>query len=192
MLTAQNSSSSNDLSCLTLQMQMAMEIMLTNMSGTKTMIHKCLGSERDGEDLEWSIDSMLSANMSSNMRSRRWVAKLMSIALYWMYSSVLSRLWGSLHHTKDPTMAPLMTIIFHNQMGMKTDHQDTLRLPSSFRVNSNEKHRREEYTTNFEALKSWKRDLRLTSPLPGILPIELWTRYQNLTQSCFTTPSLSL
>lgn len=36
MLTAQKSSSSNERSCLTLQMQMAMEMMLMKTSGTKT------------------------------------------------------------------------------------------------------------------------------------------------------------
>ena len=35
--------------------------------------------------------SRLSAQRSSNMRRRRWTARLISIALYWMYSSVFSR-----------------------------------------------------------------------------------------------------
>ena len=35
--------------------------------------------------------SRLSAQRSSNMSRRRWTARLMSMALYWMYSSVFSR-----------------------------------------------------------------------------------------------------
>ena len=51
-------------------------------------------------------DSRLSATSSSNIRSRRWVARLMSMALYWRYSSACNLLCGRLHQTHDPTIAP--------------------------------------------------------------------------------------
>ena len=94
MLTAQNNSNSNDRSCLTLQMQIGMEMRLTKTSGTKTRIHK------------WRPDCKLSATKSSNISNRRWVAKLINMALYWMYSSALRWFWGRRHQTMDPTMAP--------------------------------------------------------------------------------------
>lgn len=70
--------------------------------------------------------SRLSAVRSSNMRSSRWTAREISIALYWVYScnvigqnqasdntsgpitSVFSRAWGLLHHTQLPTPAPVI------------------------------------------------------------------------------------
>ena len=94
ILTAQKSSNSKDLSCLTLHMQIGMDIKLTKTKGTKTSTHKCLP------------DSKLSATRSSNMRSNKWVAKLINIALYWMYSSAFKWLWGRRHHTMEPTIAP--------------------------------------------------------------------------------------
>ncbi len=97
MLTAQKSSSSKDLSCLKLQMQIGMEIKLTKTKGTKTRIQK------------WRSDfgfSKLSATSNSNIKSSKCVAKLMSIALYWMYSSALRWFWGRRHQTIDPMIAP--------------------------------------------------------------------------------------
>ena len=52
----------------------------------------------------------LSATRSSNISKSKWVAKLISIALYWMYSSAFNRFWGLRHQTKDPTMAPATEI----------------------------------------------------------------------------------
>ena len=94
MFTAQNNSSWKDLSCLTLQMQMGTDIRLTKTKGTKTSTQMCLR------------DSKLSATNSSNINSNKWVAKLISIALYWMYSSALRWVWGLLHQTIEPMIAP--------------------------------------------------------------------------------------
>ena len=94
MFTAQNNSSWKDLSCLTLQMQMGTDMRLTKTKGTKTSTQMCLR------------DSKLSATNSSNINSNKWVAKLISIALYWMYSSALRWVWGLLHQTIEPMIAP--------------------------------------------------------------------------------------
>ena len=51
-------------------------------------------------------DSKLSATNSSNINSNKWVAKLISMALYWMYSSALRWVWGLLHQTIEPMIAP--------------------------------------------------------------------------------------
>ena len=68
--------------------------------------------------------SRLSAQRSSNMRRRRWTARLISIALYWMYSSVFNRDWGRRHQTYEPTAAPAIAMPFQIQRGMKIDHHD--------------------------------------------------------------------
>merc|ERR1719193_1795249 len=85
----------------------------------------------------------------------------MSIALYWMYSSVLTLACGRLHHTYEPTIAPTIAIAFHIQRGVKTVHHDQLISLSSFSVNSREKPSNEENTTNLLALNSWKKPWRL-------------------------------
>ena len=56
--------------------------------------------------LSYLLLAKLSATRSSNISKSKWVAKLISIALYWMYSSAFNRFWGLRHQTKDPTMAP--------------------------------------------------------------------------------------
>lgn len=94
MFTAQNNSNWKDRSCLTLQMQMGTDMRLTKTKGTKTSTQMCL----------W--DSKLSATNSSNIKSSKWVAKLISMALYWMYSSALRWVWGLLHQTIEPMIAP--------------------------------------------------------------------------------------
>ena len=96
-----------------LQMHMGMEIRLINTRGTNTKIHACL-EVQSRLSMEFRVKlvisylplAKLSATRSSNISKSKWVAKLISIALYWMYSSAFNRFWGLRHQTKDPTMAP--------------------------------------------------------------------------------------
>ena len=55
---------------------------------------------------------------------------------------------------------------FHTKSGIKIDHHDQFITPSFLNANNIENINKEVYTTNFDMLKSWKKERKFISALP--------------------------
>jgi hypothetical protein len=107
-LTAQNNSSSKDLSFFNDHTVIATERRETKRRGMKASIHKCLPL------------SSLSQTKSSNINSNKWSDREINMDLNDTYDASEARYSGFLAHTIVPMIPPVTTMIFQTHKGVKT------------------------------------------------------------------------